>query len=114
MLRRTVIVGAISSLAFLPMSVSAAFKTPWDGEWRGTTEKGAPLDVTISGSAVTAYQFQGQSVVVNSSQVTPTTVVFHVGQLNGEIRLIRAGETSANFTYSASDGGHAHGKLVRK
>ena len=87
--------------------------TPWDGEWVGARSKGQTLDASISGASVSAYQYQGQNVTINSSSVSPKTVVFHVGRLNGEIKVVRTGENSASFTYSAPDG-HAAGKLTRK
>jgi hypothetical protein len=92
----------------------AAFKSPWDGEWVGATTKGDSMDVTISGPSVSAYQFKGQPITINSSSVTPKLIVYHVGNLNGEVKVTRTGENTAAFTYSASDGGHATGKLTRK
>jgi len=68
------------------------------------------VDVTISGASVSGYQFKGQGVTVNSSTVAPKTV----GYLNGEIRLTRTGESTASYSYSASDGGFAAAKLTRK
>jgi hypothetical protein len=112
--RIALVVGVLSILSLWPIGASAAFKTPWAGEWAGTTEKGDAVALTISGSSVTAYQFKGQNVAINSSEVGPKTAIFHVGYLNGEIRLTRTGEASAAYAYSASDGGHAHAKLIRR
>jgi hypothetical protein len=112
--RDVLFAGALTGASLIAATASAAFKTPWDGEWVGTTNKGDAVDVTISGASVSGYQFKGQNVGVNSSSVSPKTVVFHVGYLNGEIRVTRTGETSASYTYSASDGGHATGKLNRR
>ena len=112
--RIALLAGALAVLSLAPFSARAAFKTPWDGQWAGTTEKGDAVALSISGSSVTAYQFKGQNVTINSSQVGPKTAIFHVGYLNGEIRLTRTGETSAAYAYSASDGGRAHAKLIRK
>ena len=109
--REMIFAGALSLIA---TTAWAAFKTPWDGEWVGATNKGDPVDITISGSSVSGYQFKGQGVTVNSSTVAPKTVVFHVGFLNGEIRVTRTGEGTASYSYSASDGGHATGRLNRK
>jgi hypothetical protein len=110
----TIFAAAMAASALVASTASAAFKTPWDGEWVGTTNKGDSMDVTISGASVSGYQFKGQSVTINSSTVSPKTVVFHVGFLNGEIRVARTGENTASYSYSASDGGHATGKLNRK
>ena len=112
--REMIFAGALTGASLVAATASAAFKTPWDGEWVGATNKGDPVDVTISGPSVSGYQFKGQGVTVNSSTVAPKTVVFHVGFLNGEIQITRTGESTASYTYSASDGGHAAGKLTRK
>lgn len=112
--RRIALLVAFAVLSLAPFSARAAFKTPWDGQWAGTTEKGDAVALSISGASVTAYQFKGQNIVINSSQVGPKTAIFHVGSLNGEIKLTRTGETAAAYAYSASDGGRAHAKLLRK
>jgi hypothetical protein len=112
--RKIIFAAALTGASLIAATAWAAFKTPWDGEWVGTTKKGDAVDVTISGASVSGYQFKGQGVTVNSSTVAPKTVVFHVGYLNGEIRVTRTGESTASYTYSASDGGHAAGKLTRR
>jgi hypothetical protein len=112
--REVIFAGALTGASLIAATAWAAFKTPWDGEWVGTTNKGDSVDVAISGASVSGYQFKGQYVTVNSSTVAPKTIVFHVGYLNGEIKVTRTGENTASYTYSASDGGHATGKLARK
>lgn len=112
--RELIFAGALTAASLIAATAWAAFKTSWDGEWAGTTNKGDSMDVTISGPSVSAYQFKGQNVTINSSTVAPKTVVFHVGYLNGEIKVTRTGENAASFSYSASDGGHATGRLTRK
>jgi hypothetical protein len=111
---RAMALAAALTAVSLIASPAWAFKTSWDGEWVGVTGKGDTLDVTISGASVSGYQFKGQGVTINSSAVEPKSVVFHVGYLNGEIKVVRTGENTASFSYSASDGGWAKGKLTRK
>jgi hypothetical protein len=112
--REVIFAAALTGASLSAATAWAAFKTPWDGEWIGTTNKGDSFDMTISGPSVSGYQFKGQNITINSSAVSPNTVVFHVGNLNGEIKVTRTGEKAASFTYSASDGGHATGRLTRK
>ena len=60
--REMIFAGALTGASLVAATASAAFKTPWDGEWVGATNKGDPVDVTISGPSVSGYQFKGQGV----------------------------------------------------
>jgi len=107
--RRAFLGGVVAVAAVSVCEVSFAKKAAfsWDGTWSGTIGGGKSVSVTIAGTKVQSYSFNGSSVTINSSSVTAGSVVFTVGSLNGKVTLTPAAGGKANYHYSDPNGGKA-------
>jgi hypothetical protein len=94
-------------LVAAPTFVTGAAKAAadsWDGVWDGAMPDGATVQVTISGPSVTNYKYKGQDITINSQRVAPKSVLFTVGTMNAQIKMLRTGKKSANWFYNEPNG----------
>lgn len=113
--RRNLVLATIAGAVLLPLmgwGVQAK-DAGFEGSWHGVTAKGGDVTVTVTGGQVT-YIFRGAQVQVNGAEIRGGTLTLSVGALRGTVKLVRAGPTTANYSYSDSQGGSASAVLTRR
>src|ERR1700722_16094033 len=74
----------------------AAHASSWAGTWSGSWGGSQPTTITIEGTRVVSYTYQGAATPVTKSHVTPKTVTYE-GQ-GTTVTMTRTGATTASAT----------------
>jgi hypothetical protein len=73
----------------------------WDGRWVGAWGGSQPTVQIVKGGKLVAYEFNGQTFPVASSQVTPSEIVYGKEVV---VTLTRTGPNTAHATIKTSQG----------
>jgi hypothetical protein len=74
----------------------------WDGRWVGAWGGSQPTAQIVKGGKLVAYEYNGQTFPVATSQVTPTEIVY--GKEDVVVTLTRTGPNTAHATIKTSQG----------
>ena len=110
---RRMVFAAIPLSILLASSVQAAPKrhvrherhaapSSWSGTWSGSWGGSQPTTITIEGTRVVSYTYQGASTPVTKSHVTPKVVTYD-GQ-GTTVTMTRTGATTASATLHSQQG----------
>ena len=73
----------------------------WDGRWVGAWGGSQPTAQIVKGGKLVAYEYNGQTFPVATSQVTPTMIVYGKDVV---VTLTRTGANTAHATIKTSQG----------